>query len=166
MEATALSLETQAQRRKWDLRYLGMAEYISTFSKDPSTKTGAVIVDPNGGVVSQGFNGLPQKIEDLPERLENRELKYKLIIHCEMNAAGFANRSLKGCTLYTWPFMSCIRCAVHMIQLGIERCVAPVNDNPRWQEDFALSTQMFKEAGVDLYLLDLQGKSILWPNQS
>lgn len=140
-------------REKWDYRYLELAKLVSTWSKDPSTKTGAVIVDDNFGVVSLGYNGLAKGVEDTQERLNDRDLKYKLIVHCERNAIIFAQRSLLNCTLYTYPFMSCGPCAGMVIQAGIKRCIAPKNDNPRWQADFALTEMMFNEAGVELTLL-------------
>lgn len=138
----------------WDKWFVNMARYVSTASKDPSTQTGAVITDLKRRVISVGYNGLAQGVEDLPERLNNRELKYKIIVHCERNSLLFAHRSVEGCTLYTWPFMSCSTCAAMVIQAGIKRCVAPWSDNPRWKDDFELSKQMFKEAGVEVVLLD------------
>ena len=137
---------------KWDIRYLELAKFVSSWSKDPSTKTGAVIVDSNNYVVSLGFNGLPRKVKDTEERLQSRDLKYKMIVHCERNAIIAAKKDLTGCTLYTYPFMSCSPCAGLVIQAGITRCVAPLNDNPRWIEDFKLTEIMFKEAGVELCL--------------
>ncbi len=139
----------------WDMRFLEMAKLVASWSKDPSTKTGAVFVDANRRVVAVGYNGLPQKIEDTHERLHNRDLKYKTTVHCERNALIFAKQSLEGCTLYTWPFMSCAPCASMMIQAGIVRHVAPRNDNPRWQEDFRLTEQLLKEAGVKLDVIDV-----------
>jgi len=140
-------------REKWDQRYLELAKHISTWSKDPSTQTGAVIVSSDNFIVGVGYNGLPKWVKDSPERLNNRELKYKMVVHCERNAIIAAQRNLNNCTLYTYPFMSCAPCAGMVIQAGISRCVAPFNDNPRWQEDFKLTQQMFKEANVilDLY---------------
>jgi|SRR5271170_6623263 len=145
----------QAKRQaKWDARYLELAKHIAQWSKDPSTKTGAVIVSPQGAVVSVGYNGFARGVNDTDERLNDRETKYKLVVHCERNAIIFAQRDLTGCTLYTWPFMSCSPCAGMVIQAGITRCVAPQNDNPRWQEDFKLSQQQFAEAGVVLDFTD------------
>jgi len=43
---------------KWALRFLGLASYISKWSKDPSTKVGAVIAQGNR-IVSLGYNGFP-----------------------------------------------------------------------------------------------------------
>ncbi len=135
---------------KWDRRYLELAKFVAQWSKDPSTKTGAVIVSPDNFVVSLGYNGFPRGVEDTDLRLNDRETKYKLIVHCERNAIISAQQDLGGFTLYTWPFMSCAPCAGMVIQAGITRCVAPENLNPRWQADFTLTRQMFFEAGVTL----------------
>ncbi len=138
---------------KWDRRFLALAAHVAQWSKDPSTKTGAVIVDPNNRVVSLGYNGFPRGVNDLPERLENREIKYKLIVHCERNALLFAQGPVRGCRLYTWPFMSCAPCAAMVIQAGIIEVVAPVSDNPRWIDDFNLAQTLFNEAGTKVRLL-------------
>jgi len=137
---------------KWDKRFLDMAELVATWSKDPSTKVGAVIVKGRR-FVSLGFNGLPQGVADTTERLDNRDLKYKMIVHGEINAMIFSPlENLEGCTLYTVPFMPCSVCAGQIIQHGIKEVVSYVNHNPRWQEDFRISEQMFKESGVELLL--------------
>lgn len=141
---------------KWDARFLNLAEFISQWSKDPSTKTGAVIVDKNRRIVSVGYNGFAKGVNDLSERLEDRNVKYKMIVHCELNAILFAKGSLEGCTLYTWPFMSCASCASTIIQVGIKKCVAPKSDNIRWMNDFELSKKMFEESGVELTLCDVE----------
>ena len=138
---------------KWDRRFLALAEFVAQWSKDPSTKTGAVIVDSNNRVVSIGYNGFPRGVNDSPERLENREIKYKIIVHCERNALLFARGSVEGCRLYTWPFMSCATCAAMVIQAGIVEVVAPPSDNPRWKDDFDLAQTLFGEAGVRVKLL-------------
>lgn len=143
---------------KWDRRFLEVAKLVASWSKDPSTQTGAVIVDNNNRVVSVGYNGFPKGVNDSPERYNNRELKYKMIVHCERNAILFAGRSLEGHALYTWPFMSCSVCAAMVIQAGITRCVAPAIPDrlkERWAEDMALSETLFSEAGVRLDIVEL-----------
>lgn len=140
-------------RDKWDRRFIELAKHISSWSKDPSTQTGAVIVDQRGRIISVGYNGLAQGVEDLPERLENREIKYKMFLHCERNAIIFAGHPLDGCTLYTWPFMSCAACAAMVIQSGVKRVVAPYSENERWKYEFELATAQFQEAGVEICLL-------------
>lgn len=136
----------------WDHWFLGLAEYVASASKDPSTKVGSVIVDSKRRIISLGYNGLPAGIEDTEERLSNRELKYKLIVHAERNALLFSNSKVEGCTIYTWPFMPCSSCSSLIIQAGISRVVSLNSENPRWLEDFFLSTRLFNEASVDLVL--------------
>lgn len=141
---------------KWDKRYIDLAEFVAQWSKDPSTKTGAVIIAPENSVVSVGYNGLPRGIEDAEERLNNREIKYQIIVHCECNALIHAKRDISGCTLYTWPFMSCATCAAMMIQAGIVRCVAPAPNEDllsRWAGSIDLATELYKESGVRLDLI-------------
>jgi dCMP deaminase len=138
---------------KWDLRYLDMARLISTWSKDPSTQTGAVIVRPNGTVMGVGFNGFPQNMSDAPELYANREEKYSRVVHCEVNALIFSNGPVQGCTLYTWPFLSCDRCMVQMLQAGIKRFVAPVasaDQLTRWGAAFEKVKKYAAEVGVDV----------------
>ncbi|MEC8672013.1 MAG: CMP deaminase, partial [Candidatus Thermoplasmatota archaeon] len=45
---------------KWDQRFLELAKQISTWSKDPSTQVGCVVVGPDREIRSTGFNGLPR----------------------------------------------------------------------------------------------------------
>lgn len=136
---------------KWDHRFLNLAGHISYWSYDPSTKIGAVIVDKDKRIVSVGYNGFPKGIKD-DKRLEDRELKYKIIIHGEMNAMHFANRDLNGCTIYTLPFMPCSTCAAHIIQRGITRVVSCEYENPRWDENLKISKSLLSEAGIELVL--------------
>lgn len=143
---------TSERQRKWDLRYLRLAEFVAQWSKDPSTKTGAVLVSPANFVVAVGYNGFPRGVEDSEARLADRDTKYKIVVHGERNAILAAARDLSGFTFYTHPFMSCASCAGMVIQVGIRRVVSWENDNPRWQADFRLAQDMFREAGVDLCL--------------
>ena len=130
-----------------------MAKLVSTWSKDPSTKVGAVIVDSSHRLISVGYNGFPQHITD-NERLLDREKKYDIIVHAEVNAILFANKKVNGCTLYTWPFQPCPRCAGLIIQSGISRVVSVRNRNPRWVDDFITAKQLLLEASVKLDIYD------------
>lgn len=88
---------------RWDRHFLELALVNARMSKDPKTKVGAVIVGPDREVRAMGFNGFPRGIADTPARLEDRDLKLKLVVHAEMNAILNAVRvgvSVKGCTLY------------------------------------------------------------------
>lgn len=144
-------------RKKWDLRFLSMAKFIATWSKDPSTQVGAVIFDQQNRVVSVGYNGLPAGVED--KDLNDREKKYKLIIHAETNAILFAKRDLTNCAIATYPFMPCSNCSSAIIQAGIKRVIYPSPDAEkalRWGDSFKLASDQFSEASVVLteYVLD------------
>jgi dCMP deaminase len=153
----------------WNHWFLNLAKYISTASKDPSTKTGAVIVRPDKTVASMGYNGFPRGITDTEWLLANRDEKYKRIVHCEMNAILTAKEDLKGYTLYTWPLLSCDRCAVHVIQSGIKSVVAPSIPKgleDRWGKSVDLTIQLFNEAGVVVNLIMVEKvkkpKRLVW----
>jgi len=147
---------------RWDQRFLDMALLIARMSKDPSTQVGAVIVGPEGhGVRSTGFNGFPRRILD-DHRLEDRETKYKIIVHAETNAILNAARegvALKGCTLYLvatdatgliWGGPPCTRCTVEVIQAGITTVVSrPKKAVPsRWHDDIMFAGDLLREADV------------------
>ena len=144
----------------WDLRFIGLAQHISTWSKDPSTKVGCVVVGEDREIRSTGFNGFPRGINDDEERLMDREKKYPLICHAEENAIMHAARigvSLKDSTAYvTWP--PCSRCARSLIQAGIREIVYPETGKipERWIEDFTISDSMLNEAGVAVRTIKLE----------
>ena len=137
---------------KWDQRFLDLAFHIASWSKDPSTKVGCVVVGTDREIRSTGFNGFPRGISDDPERLADRSQKYPLICHAEENAIMHAARigmPLKDCSAYvTWP--PCSPCARSLIQAGVSEVVVPKDCEipERWQEDFDISTGMLQEAGV------------------
>lgn len=142
---------------QWDRRFLALAAHVATWSKDPSTQTGAVIVDAERRIVSVGYNGFARGVDDSPERYADRETKYRFIVHCERNAMLFARRDMRGCTLYTYPLLSCSVCAGMVIQTGIRRCVAPrlTGDlRTRWLDEVNAAEQMFREAGVEVCYVD------------
>jgi dCMP deaminase len=121
---------------------------VAGWSKDPSTKVGAVIVDPRRVVRGMGYNGFPRGVCDTPERYADRPTKYKLVVHAEANAILNATGDVRGCVLYcTWH--PCSACAALIAQAGIAevRCPAP---DPRWAEDGAFARMILDEAGVDV----------------
>lgn len=138
---------------KWHYRFLELAKLVSTWSSDPSTKVGAVIVDGKNRIVSVGYNGFPRGIKD-DHRLNDRDKKLSIILHAEENALLFSNRDLSECTIYTYPMFPCSKCCSKIIQSGITRIVAPFSENPRWTESIEISMSMCVEAGVDFCLLN------------
>ena len=137
---------------KWDMRFLEMARHVSEWSKDPSTKVGVVLVKDRK-VVATGYNGFPKGIAD-DERLHNREQKYALVVHAEMNALLQAGRDADGSTLYLWGFAGCPcqNCTKHVIQAGVERVVYYDGNPPpaRWAAELEASRSTLEEAGVEI----------------
>jgi dCMP deaminase len=135
---------------KWDRRFVGLAQFVAAWSKDPSTKVGAVIADEANRIVSLGFNGFPQLMADEPDNLFNREEKLSRIIHAEMNAILLARARVVGMTLYASQ-IPCDRCAPHIIQSGIKRVVAWTTEDylERWKASVEKTKRYFAESGVD-----------------
>ena len=146
--------------KMWGDRYLHLAKEVSTWSKDPSTKVGAVVVGDHGQILSQGFNGFPRGINDNAARLKDKQKKYKLVVHAEMNAiynAGLNGISLDGSTLYVYGLPVCNECAKGIIQVGIKKVVAvrPKDYNTDWDDSIKDAKALFKEAEV-MYLIDVE----------
>lgn len=165
---------------RWDRHFLHRCLLVATMSKDPSTKVGAVLARP--GVkeglertppiqIADGFNGFPRGVADTPERLANRDLKLKMIVHAERNAllnAARVGASTEGSTLYfvalntetkrPWGGPCCSACAIEAIQAGVRRVVTvPAANVPeRWRADLDLSRCILAEAGIHV-------EEIPWP---
>ena len=141
--------------KKWDKRYIELAEFISKWSKDPSTQVASIIVDSQNRVVSMGYNGFARGVVDLNERYEDRDIKYKMVLHSEINAILFAQKNLTGCTIYT-NLPPCTQCAAAIIQSGIKRIVTVEPSTElaqRWSKDFSLAKEMYFEAGIKLQFI-------------
>ena len=142
----------------WDLKYSELARHIASWSKDPTTKVGAITVGNYGQILSQGFNGFPRGIEDAQSRLNDREQKYKYVVHAEMNCiynASLNGVSLNGATLYVYGLPVCSECAKGVIQVGIARVVIytpeinKIDIAEKWKQSGKLSFEMFKEAKIE-----------------
>lgn len=137
---------------KWDKRYLKLAAGVANWSKDPSSKIGAIAVGSKGQVLAQGYNGFPRGISDSFDRYANKDVKYKFVVHAEMNCiynATYNGVSLDGATLYVHGLPVCSDCAKGIIQVGIRKVIMPLDEYPtHWLKSFAYSSELFAEAGV------------------
>jgi len=71
---------------KWDKRFMELADHISSWSYDPNTKVGCVIVDDRNRILSVGYNGFPRGVIDAPYRYQDRPTKHLFVAHAERNA--------------------------------------------------------------------------------
>lgn len=131
-------VEAYLNQQKWDYRFMEVAQLVSTWSKDPSTKVGAVLVRDRR-ILATGYNGFPRGVAD-DDRLNVREEKYPLIVHAEMNVfmnALEAGISSKGADLYVYGLPCCPECTKNILQTGLENVIMfnPKNcSRPDWIE--------------------------------
>lgn len=146
---------------KWAQRYMALADVVAGWSKDRSRGVGCVIVDPNGSILSMGYNGFPRGVDDDVEARHERPAKYLWTEHAERNAIYNAARAgvrLEGCTMVL-PWFPCADCARGVIQSGITRLVCgqdPDLNDPKWGPGFEVVYDMLNEAGVRLEIAHLE----------
>lgn len=140
-----------AQPEIWTQRFLDLAEMVASWSKDPSTKVGAVVVRPDKTIASVGYNGFPRGVSDDPRAYANRETKYLQVVHAELNALLVAREPLHGYTIFlTLP--PCSSCTGAIIQAGITTVVAIAptpEQRERWGTSLDVGRGMMFEAHVD-----------------
>jgi len=143
---------------KWHIRFMKLALEVATWSKDPSTKVGAVLFRPDGSIISLGYNGFARGGDDL-NILHDREKKYEITVHAEVNAvttAALHGISTEGATAYV-TFNPCSRCAAVLINAGIDTVFSHGGSiiPTRWLENFILASRILAEAGVDYQTIDV-----------
>ena len=138
---------------EWHYRWLGLADHVSTFSKDPSTQCGCYIVDKDNNDVGFGYNGFPRGMKDTAERYLDRDFKYKHILHSEMAALLSCPFVPEGSYAYiTHP--PCVRCLGALRQKRIFNVVAyaPSEDfASRWDQEECM--ELADELGISVKLL-------------
>jgi len=138
----------------WNQRFMDLAHHVAGWSKDPSTRVGAVIVNNKKQVLSLGYNGFPRGVHDCAERYNDRSTKLQFVAHAERNALDNAYIDVDGATLYSTLY-PCSECAKGIIQRGIRQVVT----SKEWHDThadrfrFDVTQQMFEEADVEVVLL-------------
>lgn len=158
--------------RSWNHRYLRAAQIVASWSKDPSTKCGAIIVRDDKTIASVGFNGFPRGTHDHDHLYADRAYKYPNIIHSEWNALmSSQDDSLKGYSVYAWPMPPCHECTTYLAQKKIDHvvCQKPTVDKlERWQTSFDFARTSLSERNIsytevvldDVFVVD--GSKLSW----
>jgi len=132
--------------KKFDQRYLEMAEIWARNSYCKRRQVGALLVKDNM-IISDGYNGTPSGFENVCE--ENGVTK-PYVLHAEANAiskvAKSGNSSL-GATLYVTA-SPCIECSKLIIQSGIKRVV--------YKDEYRLTDgiDLLRRAGIEVEKVD------------
>ena len=138
----------------WDRRFLRIAEEVRSWSKDPGTKVGCVLV-LNRRILSTGYNGFPSTLSDSLELYEDRDYKLAVTVHAEANAIMNAAKNgakTQSCTAYV-TFPPCSQCAASLIQAGVETvvCPDPATAPERWRASFKRGSDILYQSGVTVY---------------
>jgi dCMP deaminase len=134
----------------WFARYIALAEHVAQWSKDPSTKVGAVVVGIHRRNIAMGYNGFPPRVADTEDRLNDREVKYRFMQHAERNALDNAEFNLDGGTLAV-TLHPCVECAKSIVSRGIHVVVCPgMPFDERWVQQSRWAADIMREAGVTL----------------
>lgn len=153
---------------RWVKKHFALAILVSTYSKDNSTKCGAVIVRPNNSIASTGYNDFPRYVAEYVER-RDRPTKYLYTEHAERNAIYNCNENMEGYTMFVYAYPNslfiCADCARAIIQSGIKTIYAPHPDNTdviaHWSDSCEASRIMFDESGVEVRHVDIPDVSNL-----
>lgn len=141
---------------KWHKRFAALAEHVASWSKDPSTKVGCVLVDEKRRVVGMGYNGFPRGVADGPERYADRSIKYPMVVHAEANAILNAVGDTQGTFAYV-THLPCADCMGLLIQAGIRSIITHRPDDAlaeRFRESFNITDTMSKESGVSISFME------------
>ena len=132
---------------KWDKRFIEMAKLVSTWSKDPDNKVGAVLTSSDNRVLSTGFNGLPKRIDTVAK---TKHEKLAMTVHAEVNCLIRAQPWPGEKTLYVSRF-PCSQCAALIIQAEVTRVVCPKPEvMSTWRFSMAVAEKLFKAAGTKI----------------
>jgi dCMP deaminase len=153
-------------RRDKAIQYFKLARYMAeTFSKDPSTKVGTILLkEKTLQILSVGYNGFARGVDETkPERWE-RPTKYNFCVHSEINSicnAARSGTSVEGAIAIVTMY-PCCDCCRALIQSGVKNLITlpPNLKDPKWGEEFKTSKIMMEESGVEITLLDREELAI------
>jgi len=103
-------------------KYMGLAFWIASFSKDPSTQCGAIIVSKDNEPLGTGYNGPPSEYSDHDVDF-GRPDKYDDMVHAEMNAIKYSDQTkLAGSKMYVTT-KPCKICMLQIVNNNIKTVI-------------------------------------------
>lgn len=132
-------------------KWLELASVVSMRSKDPSTKVGCVIIDETGQLISEGYNSFSKGVNESEDRLNNREEKYRFVLHAEMKAILNSDSNLSGATAFV-THAPCCNCMAAMAEVGIKKVVVKEvlqSWQDRFPDSYRVSSEIRDECGIE-----------------
>ena len=147
----------------WDAYFMGLAILSAERSKDPNTQVGACIVNEDKRIVSVGYNGAPNGLNDDTDMKWDREgdmldTKYAYVCHYELNAILNSKANLKDCTLYVTLF-PCNECAKAIVQTGIKKVIY-LSDKYNGTDGNKVAKYIFDKCNIEYVEYKPEGKEI------
>lgn len=147
----------------WDELFMRHVYLIGSKSKDKSTQIGAVLVS-DGGVVSEGYNGICRCVNDEVKERHERPEKYHWYEHAERNSIyNAARKGIKtlGSIMFT-NYPPCTDCGRSVIQAGIKEIIFHKQwanywdkiKTDKWKGHDNRTLIMFEEAGIKVRWFD------------
>lgn len=128
---------------KWDNRFMDVANLVSTWSKDPDNKVGAVLISTDNRILSTGYNGLPKNVDHYTS-----VCKRERTVHAEVNCIIQAQSPLTDKIMYITRF-PCAQCAALIAQVGISKIYCPdVEEDSSWFSSMCVAREILAEAHV------------------
>jgi deoxycytidylate deaminase len=125
---------------------------LASESDDPSSQSGAAIVDRFGSMVAAACNGPTKGVVMTPERWE-RPAKYAYMEHAERSVIYQAARdgqSLDGLFMFA-PWAACADCARAIVSSGIVGLVRLDNTpHGQWADSIARGDEILTAGGVKI----------------
>ena len=155
-----MKVEARKDYISWDEYFMGIAALSALRSKDPSTRNGSVIVDPETKhIISTGYNGMVNG-NDVDYTWSREPLKdgigskYNYILHAEENSILNATRSVKGATIFIYSekaYFPCDHCMRMILQSQIKEIVlADIIDANTDKYDWKPTLHMAKVSGIKI----------------
>lgn len=135
--------------------FMRVAYEMATYSPDPSTQNGAVLVNREGTIIGAGWNDFPVGVDDKYWHGEKAD-KYARVVHAEVSAilSAAQNGFSTVDTFLFCPWAACSNCAKHIAAAGVTYLIRhPWKDGTtgnHWADECALGDEILTEANITI----------------
>ena len=146
---------------KWQKRHFNRAKEVASWSKDPSTKVGCVAVVDDKVHLMDGYNGLPDYLDDDNPDYWVRPDKYDFVEHAERNMVSKMKKYGVNPTYYDlfMLWFPCPTCMRSLIESGCKTIYCDLqkhklNKSQEYKKKFFNSFLLALKAEVKIYYTD------------